>query len=132
MVATLWPASPAPTPVPLGLLPVLPRSVANAINDDLVVVGYAEDLNFGSSRRAWVWTPASGMRDLNGISDAADAGLTLINAAAINASGQIVGTASVGEFGAYEHAFLATPVPEAPAAWPALGALALLWRRRRA
>jgi hypothetical protein len=73
-----------------------------------------------------VWTAADGMRDLNALSDAAEVEMTLVEATAINASGQIVG---FGEVAAHTHAFLATPVPEAALAWPAF--VALLWLRRR-
>jgi len=119
--ATRW-TTPT-TPEDLGLLPGSTRSVARAINDDGTIVGIAETL---TSQLAFVWTETSGLEDLNDVSDAADIGMTLLRASAINSSGQIVGTGLVG---GVEHAFIA---PEFAAAWPALGVLAWLYRNRLA
>jgi hypothetical protein len=53
-----------------------------------------------------IWTSAGGMKDLNSLIPA-NSGWTLINANAINNVGQITG---YGQKGAYNHAFLLTPV----------------------
>lgn len=120
-LATRW--APAAQAMSLGVLSGGTRSVANAISDPGVVVGFSDT---ESGQHAMVWTAADGMRDLNAVSDAAELEMTLQEAKAINTSGQIVG---YGEIAGHLHAFLATPVPEAGAAWPAFGAL--LWLRRR-
>jgi probable HAF family extracellular repeat protein len=121
-LATVW--APAAQAMSLGVLSGGTRSVANAINDLGVIVGFSDT---ESGQHAMVWTAADGMRDLNALSDAAAIEMTLQDAKAINTSGQIVG---YGDVGGSLHAFLATPVPEAAAAWPAF--VALLWLRRRA
>lgn len=120
-LATVW--APAAQAMSLGVLSGGTRSVANAISDPGVIVGFSDT---ESGQHAMVWTAADGMRDLNAVSDAAELEMTLRDAKAINTSGQIVG---YGEIAGHLHAFLATPVPEAGAAWPAFGAL--LWLRRR-
>ncbi len=121
--AVLWIQRDAP--VDLGVLATPGASESLALNDAGTVVG-ATDTSTG--RHAMVWTEADGMLDLNDVSDAADLGLTLDRATAINASGQIAGLASVG---GHSHGFLATPVPEAAGTAPVWIALAALLRRRR-
>jgi probable HAF family extracellular repeat protein len=112
-------------PLDLGALATPGSSEALALNEAGTVVG-ATDTNSG--RHAMVWTDADGMLDLNDVSDAADLGLTLDRATAVNASGQIAGLASIG---GHSHGFLATPVPETTSTAPVWFALAALLRRRR-
>lgn len=118
--ATLW----VNAPQDLGVIADNTFNQARAINDLGTVVGIADT---AAGRHAMVWTAADGMRDLNDASDAAQIGITLEVASAINASGQIVGN---GRIGANVHGFLATPVPESAASWPALGCLGWLAHRR--
>jgi uncharacterized membrane protein len=122
--AVLWASR--DTPVDLGALATPGFSEALAIEDGGTVVG---DTDTASGRHAMVWTESAGMVDLNEVSDAADVGLVLESARAVNASGQIAGTASVG---GHSHGFLATPAPEAASTAPVWIALAALVRRRRA
>jgi len=120
-LATSW-TTPS-QPLSLGVLSGGTRSDAKAINDLGAIVGFSDTTE---GQHAIVWDNVDGMRDLNALCDAADIGMTLVVATAINASGQIAGQ---GEVAGHQHAFLATPVPEIGAAWPALAAL--LWLRRR-
>lgn len=112
-------------PEDLGTLADGTDSEATDINDDGTVVGAAGTAD--GETHAMIWTAADGMRDLNDVSDAEANGLTLLQATAINSSGQITGIADVA---GSQRGFLATPVPETAAAWPALGALYFLRRRR--
>jgi probable HAF family extracellular repeat protein len=88
----------------LGKLPGGTYSIAFGINDSGEVVGYG---NIGNNAaHAMVWTVGGGMKDLNDLIPA-DSGWVLINANAINASGQITG---YGTKNGHNHAFLLTPV----------------------
>jgi probable HAF family extracellular repeat protein len=64
------------------------RSEANGVNDSRQVVGWAETPSGG--KHAIVWSAAVGMRDLNNAIPS-NSGWILIEAKAINSSGQIVG-----------------------------------------
>lgn len=113
-------------PDDLGTLPGDTMSQARAISaDGATIVGNSLGASFGD--RAFVWTEPLGMRDLNEISDASEIGMTLVYAAAINASGQIAGN---GRIGNATRAFVATPVPE-PVAAASMIAPVLLWLRWR-
>jgi probable HAF family extracellular repeat protein len=80
------------------------RSFAFGINNAGQVVG---DSSAATGRRAFLWDAVNGMQDLN---DLIDPGLSavLFEAAAINASGQIVGRSVID---GYAQAFLLTPCP---------------------
>jgi probable HAF family extracellular repeat protein len=92
--ATLW----ASTGIQdLGTLPGSAISAANGINNLGEVVGESGD--------AFIWSQASGMRDLNSLIPAGS-GWTLSWAFAINDSGQITGQ---GEINGDMHAYLLTP-----------------------
>lgn len=80
-------------------------SGAAGINDAGTVVGWS--LDAAGERRAFVYTDADGMVDLNDRIDRAS-GWTLTDAAAINTAGQIVGT---GMLGGTTHAFRLMPPP---------------------
>ncbi len=80
-------------------------SGAAGVNDAGAVVGWAS--NAAGDRRAFLYTDADGMVDLNDRIDPAS-GWTLTDAAAINAAGQIVGN---GLLGGTTHAFRLTPPP---------------------
>ena len=87
----------------LGLLSRGTYSIAFAVNDSGTVVGYAN--TFTNAAHAIIWTAAGGMEDLNALI-AADSGWVLINANAINSSGQITG---YGTKNGHNRAFLLTP-----------------------
>jgi probable HAF family extracellular repeat protein len=87
----------------LGMLPGGTYSIAFGINDSSEIVGYGNIAD--NAAHAMVWTSTSGMQDLNDLI-AANSGWVLINANAINASGQITG---YGTKGGHNHAFLLTP-----------------------
>lgn len=89
----------------LGLLTGGTISVANALNDSDVVVGFADYAGSEGAIHAFVWTAATGMQDLNDLIPA-NSGWTLLEATGINMRGQIVGT---GLIQGDEHAFLLTP-----------------------
>jgi len=98
--------TPGGSPQDLGTLGG-PDSAATALNDDGTVVGWST--NASGERRAFVFTGAEGMRDLNDRIDPS-LGWTLTGAYGINASGQIVG---VGMLGGGVRAFRLTPPPPA-------------------
>jgi probable HAF family extracellular repeat protein len=87
----------------LGTLPGGTYSVAFGINDSSEIVGYGNIAD--NAAHAMLWTSTGGMQDLNNLIPA-NSGWVLINANAINASGQITG---YGTKGAHNHAFLLTP-----------------------
>jgi probable HAF family extracellular repeat protein len=88
----------------LRTLPGGTYSVAFGINDSEEVVGYG---NIGNNAaHAMMWTSSTGMQDLNDLIPA-DSGWVLMNANAVNASGQITG---YGTKDGHNHAFLLTPV----------------------
>lgn len=80
-------------------------SFGEGINSAGAVVGYSY-LSDNSTQRAFLFTTANGMRDLNGLL-VAGSGWILTDAHAINDHGQITG---VGTFAGKMHAFLLTPV----------------------
>jgi probable HAF family extracellular repeat protein len=87
----------------LGLLPGGNYSIAFAINDSNTVVGYGNAL--GNAMHAMIWTSSDGMQDLNK-KIPTNSGWVLVNANAINATGQITG---YGTKNGHNHAFLLTP-----------------------
>lgn len=87
----------------LGTLPGGNYSIAFGINDSSQIVGYGNIAN--NAAHALIWTSTAGMQDLNNLIPA-NSGWVLINANAINASGQITG---YGTKGGHNHAFLLTP-----------------------
>jgi probable HAF family extracellular repeat protein len=88
----------------LGTLVGGTYSIGFGINNSGEIVGYG---NIGdNAAHAMVWTPNEGMQDLNNLIPA-NSGWVLINANAVNASGQITG---YGTKGGHNHAFLLTPV----------------------
>jgi probable HAF family extracellular repeat protein len=89
----------------LGLLPGGSYSVASALSDSDVVVGFGDFENSGGSIHAFRWSADDGMEDLNDLIGS-NSGWILLEATGINFRGQIVGTGMIdGE----EHAFLLTP-----------------------
>jgi probable HAF family extracellular repeat protein len=88
----------------LGTLPGGTYSIAFAINSGREIVGYGDVAP--NLPHAMLWTSTRGMLDLNDLIPA-NSGWTLINANAINASGQITG---YGTKAGHNHAFLLTPV----------------------
>ena len=87
----------------LGTLPGGTYSIAFGINNTDEIVGYGNIRD--NAPHAMVWTSTGGMEDLNNLI-AADSGWVLVNANAINSSGQITG---YGTKGGHNHAFLLTP-----------------------
>jgi len=89
----------------LGLLPGGTISVANALNDSDVVVGFGDFTGSAGAIHAFQWTASNGMTDLNNLIPP-NSGWTLLEAKGINERGEIVGTGVIqGE----EHAFLLIP-----------------------
>jgi probable HAF family extracellular repeat protein len=88
----------------LGVLKGGTYSVAFAVNDSDIVVGYGNIAN--NAPHAMIWTASAGMRDLNSLIPKTS-GWTLINANAINSVGQITG---YGSKNGHNHAFVLTPV----------------------
>jgi probable HAF family extracellular repeat protein len=82
--ATLWPAGGAP--VDLSTLPGHSTSQAFGINDAGAVVGSSDG---GSGTKAFVWSSAAGMRDLNALL-ASPTNVVLTKAIGINNAGMIV------------------------------------------
>jgi probable HAF family extracellular repeat protein len=89
----------------LGLLPGAASSYADGINNVGQVVGYAFFSN--TDTHAFVWSPSTGMLDLNNLIPA-NSGWLLQGAGAINDQGQIVGWGLLNGNGQTE-AFLLTP-----------------------
>ncbi len=87
----------------LGVLPGQGWSTAFAINDCSQVVGW-------SGFRAFIWSRADGMQDLNDLIPS-NSGWVLSMPTAINARGQITGQ---GAINGQSHAFLLTPIFEPP------------------
>ena len=119
----------------LGTTNGLNSSVGTGINNAGQLVGYswfdpAPSLVAidSANDRAFVYSPQTGMVDLNTLIDPSS-GWLLNDANAINNVGQILGYGTVG---GQWHAFLLTPVPEpASAALAAAGAVGLLVFRRQ-
>jgi probable HAF family extracellular repeat protein len=88
----------------LGTLPGGTYSIGFGINDSGEIVGYGNIRD--NAAHAMVWTASEGMQDLNNLIPAGS-GWVLINANAVNASGQITG---YGTKSGHNHAFLLTPV----------------------
>jgi probable HAF family extracellular repeat protein len=108
----------------LGTLPGGTFSVATGINANGQVVGQAATVGVigqiagqpptvGKVFHAFLWTSSGGITDLNSLIDPG-LGWTLMNAVAINDSGQIVGDGfhhnSAGQHYVLSHAFLLTPL----------------------
>lgn len=93
----------------LGKLPGGTYSIGNSINSLGEVAGYADVPVIGNSWRAMVWTPATGMLNLNEVAGpdgmkAANHRWVLYTAAAINDVGQVVGQgARIGQTGTYDY-----------------------------
>ena len=87
----------------LGTLPGGTYSIAFGINDGSEIVGYGNISD--NAAHAMLWTSTGGMQDLNNLIPA-NSGWVLINANAINTSGQITG---YGTKGGHNHAFLLAP-----------------------
>jgi probable HAF family extracellular repeat protein len=103
--ATLWQSG--KTPTDLGA-PANSGSAAlgiSTVNNVLQVVGFVDNHN---GDKAFIWKNGR-MTDLNGLISAS--GVTLTEASAINASGQIVGLArvTIGKQNVEVHGFLLTP-----------------------
>ncbi len=97
-------------------------SEAYCINNEGQVVGDSDTVPGVNSTRAFIYGDGK-MTDLNSLIDPAS-GWTLVQATAINDSGQIVGYGSMG-------AFLLTPVPEpATLSLLALAGMAMVRRRK--
>jgi probable HAF family extracellular repeat protein len=93
----------------LGSLPGFDLSRGDGINDKGQVVGAVYTPIYGLNQfHAFIYDSQNGMVDLNSLISP-KSGWILAEAAAINDSGQIVGT---GHHGNTAHAFLLTPVPE--------------------
>src|SRR5580698_2686607 len=88
----------------LGLMVGGNYSVAFGVNDSSVVVGYGNVWN--NAAHAMVWTSSEGMQDLNNLIPASS-GWVLVEANAINNTGQITGYGLKDD---HNHAFLLTPV----------------------
>lgn len=87
----------------LGDLPQMPGTIGNeafGINNDGMVVGQ-------SGNQAFLWTPQTGILDLNALLDESGGGWTLHIARAINDAGEIVG---YGLHDGQMRAFLLTPI----------------------
>ena len=97
---------------------------AYGINDLGQIVG-------SSNNKAFIWTAALGMRDLNSLVTNLPAGWTLQLARDVNEAGQIVGTAITAD-GQTKRAFVLTPVPEPSlfALVAAVGAFSVALSRR--
>jgi probable HAF family extracellular repeat protein len=87
----------------LGTLVGGDYSIAFGINSSSEIVGYGNISN--NAAHAMIWSSTAGMQDLNNLIPA-NSGWVLINANAINTSGQITG---YGTKGGHNHAFLLTP-----------------------
>jgi uncharacterized membrane protein len=97
-------------------------SIAEAMNDGGVIVG---TIHQGAAGRAFVWTAADGMLDLNTLLDASGLGWSLISASAVNDNGRIVAYGRYDPDGptgvpAVFGTVVLTPIPE-----PATGAAVL-------
>lgn len=114
------------------------ESQAKAINSAGVVVGESRDESLYDGR-AFVWTSASGIQDLNQMLDGSGANWTLQAATGINDNGLIIGWGLYdpdgpgGNAPLTQQGFLLTPIPEpATLSLLALGGLAMLRRRKAA
>jgi len=96
--------------IDLGVLDPGGYSNAKAINDTAEVVGYVaatQKTGVDPKYRAFVWTKAEGMKDLNHLIPSGT-GWVLQFAASINSAGQISGS---GVLHGQNHGFLLTPAP---------------------
>jgi uncharacterized membrane protein len=125
-----------------GLLPghennFSPRSLANGVSDDSIVVGYSGgDPFWGDQEEAFVWTLDSGMVTaasyLLGKGISVPSHLKLTSATSISADGKTIGGQAFNMNTNFNEAWVATSVPE-PGSMIALtlGIAALLRRRFR-
>jgi probable HAF family extracellular repeat protein len=89
----------------LGVLPGAKSAYAHGINNVGQVVGLVFYADTGNRLHAFVWSPSTGMLDLNKLIPA-NSGWLLQIANAINDQGQIVG---LGTINGQQEAFLLTP-----------------------
>ena len=110
--------------LPLGALPGDATSQGHGVNILGQVIGLSGIAN------PFLWTQAGGMVNLNTLIDPSTPDWNLLDATAINDNGIIAGD---GLFNGVDHAFLATPVPEATtvATFLVVGAASLAVRRAR-
>jgi probable HAF family extracellular repeat protein len=102
----------------LGALGGGNRSVAQDISQNGIVVGISKSIVAGShqSARAFVWSAATGIRDLNDLIPSS-AGVLVMAATGINTRGQIlalgrsVNNVDLPKHEGWDRAFLLTPVP---------------------
>lgn len=109
------------------------KSEAFAVNTSGQVIGTSYNT---VGPRAFLWTAADQMLDLNSLVDATGAGWTLEEARGINDFGQIVGGGRFdpdgpGGIAAVFHAVLLTPIPEPTLFWLAATTGAALLRSAR-
>ena len=94
--------------IDLGLLPGTDHGVATAINDLGVVVGWCADSG-NNYPRAFMWTAAGGMQDLNNsLAPSTAAGTVWRDAQAIDINGNIVGSITLPNGGIDAALFTAT------------------------
>ena len=125
--ALLW--RPDGSVVDLGTLPGELHARAHDVNDAGEVVGASFTSTGATGGRAFLWTPADGMRDLNELLDATSEGWLLTGATRVNRGGQVLAAGLVDGRPAVA---LLTPVPEPAATAALLPVLAALLARRRA
>jgi probable HAF family extracellular repeat protein len=137
--AFIWrPDSPNGTTGAMTNLGVLPTTVARASAADVNNLGAVVGTSGSgiSDIRAFVWTEAEGMLDLNGLLDVSGSGWRLLQAAANNDAGQIAGWGyydpdGPGGLPEIDRAFVLTPIPEPALGVVVFGAACAVRHRRR-